>query len=193
MRYYLFIYTIVAVLLTNKLYAQQYEKDKKFINEIFKPKGKMVICNHLDRYTIDEIKDEFKYDTLHSWRYYYRGDSDVLILNNNEIEYIYRQLKKMQKPYLKADLFDSTLIISERRLKKSFKGNVDIGWAKFYKKYSPNGYYNFSKPIFLRNDSLCIFYYGNHCGGLCGGGGLYVYKKTENGWKSWIELFRWVS
>ena len=51
----------------------------------------------------------------------------------------------------------------------------------------------FSLPIFLRNDTYCLFYAANYCGGLCGGGNLTLYKKEGNGWKAIKSYCEWIS
>ena len=44
-------------------------------------------------------------------------------------------------------------------------------------------FYEYSSPIFLRNNSYCLFYLEKHCdGGLCGNGGLTLYIKRKNKW-----------
>jgi len=184
-----YTYIVLLLLFTKSLSAQEYEKDKKFINEVVSHKGKMVVCSHLNKYTIENIRSHFISDTIQ----YHAGDAKKLILTNVELKYIHRQLNKMNKPYLKSDLFDSTQIIPQLSIQKLFKKHVDDVWEAFYNQYSPKGYYVFSKPIFLRKNSLCIFYSGNSCGDLCGYGSLYIYEKTKNGWKPWLELSTWMS
>ena len=186
MKYYIPAYIILLLLFANVLLAQDYEKDKKFINEVVSHEGKMIVFDCLPPSQIQEIKDDFNSDTI-------QISADTLILTNAELKYIHDQLNKMDRPYLKSDLFDSTQIVSPSSIHRLFKKGIGEGWEAFYKRYSPKGYYVFSKPIFLRNDSLCIFYYGYSCGGLCGSGGLYIYKKTGSDWKPWLELFRWIS
>lgn len=53
--------------------------------------------------------------------------------------------------------------------------------------------YTLSKPIFLRNGSVCLFYYSYFCGPLCGQGNLSLYKKEKGKWVRWISLYDWVS
>jgi len=184
-----YTYIIILLLFAKSLSAQEYEKDKKFINEVVSHEGKMIVLDHLNNYTIQTIRDDFKSDTVQ----YDAKNAGTLILTKAEQKYIHKQLEEMERPYLKADLFDSTQIVSPSSIHRLFKKGIGEGWEAFYKRYSPKGYYVFSKPIFLRNDSLCIFYYGYSCGGLCGSGGLYIYKKTGSDWKPWLELFRWIS
>ncbi len=50
-----------------------------------------------------------------------------------------------------------------------------------------------TKPIFIRNDSICFVFYDSSCGPLCGSGFIDVYKKEEGVWKRWWTLVNWVS
>jgi hypothetical protein len=58
-------------------------------------------------------------------------------------------------------------------------------WWPYFNKNIGREFNTFSVPIFLRNYSYCLFYSDHHCGGLCGGGRLILYKKENN---KWIEL-----
>lgn len=66
------------------------------------------------------------------------------------------------------------------------------GWPYFTKKYQ-SVLYSFSQPIFIRNDTLCVFYFGYACGELCGEGKFVVFKKTLAGWKPYVHIYGWMS
>jgi hypothetical protein len=48
------------------------------------------------------------------------------------------------------------------------------------------------KPIFLRNNKICLFYYEFICT-ACGNGTFWLYKKEKGGWQPWIEIGSWVN
>lgn len=50
-----------------------------------------------------------------------------------------------------------------------------------------------SKPIFIRNNTLCIIYTATYSGMLSAGGGWKVYKFKNGKWKTWINLTMWIS
>ena len=174
-----YTYIIILLLFAKSLSAQEYEKDKKFINEVVSHEGKMIVLDHLNNYTIQTIRDDFKSDTVQ----YDAKNAGTLILTKAEQKYIHKQLEEMERPYLKSNLFPHTLIITQYQLDEIFKKDIRSGWETFHKHYSRKGYYSFSKPIFLRNDSLCIFYHDNVCGPLCADGVLAIYKKSGHTWK----------
>ena len=52
-----------------------------------------------------------------------------------------------------------------------------------------NGIVDMSYPCFLRNNTICLFYWGLHCGMTCGHGTLSVYVKRDGRWKEFTSLY----
>ncbi|GCC50951.1 hypothetical protein SanaruYs_11700 [Chryseotalea sanaruensis] len=68
---------------------------------------------------------------------------------------------------------------------------LPIDFSKTYGYYS---LYSLRKPIFLRDNSLCVFYYNYRCGDLCGAMEFAIYKRDESTkWKKWIIIYMSVS
>jgi hypothetical protein len=65
-------------------------------------------------------------------------------------------------------------------------------WA-YFNKHIGRDFNEFSMPIFLRNDTYCLFYEANHCGGLCGEGKLALYKKEGGHWQVVKYYCQWIS
>jgi len=63
------------------------------------------------------------------------------------------------------------------------------GWSYFQKHFGQQ-IFRFSKPIFFRNNTLCLFYYGNFCPGLCGFESLIIYKKEGDAWESSFVFYQ---
>lgn len=49
--------------------------------------------------------------------------------------------------------------------------------------------YNIAKPIFIRDSSVCFFYYDYSCGSFCGHGELSLLKFENNKWVKWRTLY----
>lgn len=82
-------------------------------------------------------------------------------------------------------------IIEESTLKAVF-ADKNQSWKLFQKEYGL-GYYTYTAPVFLRNNTYCVFYYDYHCGPLCGYGELVLYKKTKKGWQREKSICKWIS
>lgn len=49
-------------------------------------------------------------------------------------------------------------------------------------------YYAFSKPIYLRANTLAVLYLESLCGRDCGNEELIIYRKVNGSWKSWMYV-----
>jgi hypothetical protein len=82
--------------------------------------------------------------------------------------------------------------IPEDTITAIFSWKHGDGW-KYFNLHYGQGFHSFGCPLFLRNCTWCLFYSGYHCGWLCGGGQLALYKKEGGRWvfvKNWGE---WMS
>jgi hypothetical protein len=89
------------------------------------------------------------------------------------------------------ELFRNVKLVSNDTIEAIFKDRSK-GWAYYYKHFG-HGFSTFSVPIFLRNDSYCLFYSDYHCGGLCGRGTLTLYRKENNKWVGVKSYCNWIS
>lgn len=116
--------------------------------------------------------------------------TDSTTYSNDELTFIkdkkYPSLTKWTK-----ELFTTIKIISSDSISSIFNDNSKW-WTYFYKSIG-HSFNTFSVPIFLRNDTYCIFYSDNHCGGECGVGRLTLYKKESNKWTEVKSYCDWIS
>jgi hypothetical protein len=63
------------------------------------------------------------------------------------------------------------------------------GWPYFHEHIGED-FNTFSFPLFIRNNTYCLFYEANYCGGLCAEGNLILYKKAGT---NWLEVKRYCS
>jgi hypothetical protein len=87
--------------------------------------------------------------------------------------------------------FGSTKLVSSDTINAIFKDHSK--WWTYFNKHIGRSFNTFSVPIFLRNDTYCLFYSDHHCGGLCGEGKLILYKKQNNKWTVLKSYCNWVS
>ncbi|MBV8389981.1 MAG: hypothetical protein JO080_09305 [Mucilaginibacter sp.] len=112
---------------------------------------------------------------------------EQIVLTSEEKRYISVQLDQLKNKKLDHPPLLHPVAIFAKSYEKLFyqkKNLTEYGWTDFHKLYG-DGYFEFSKPILIRNNKMCVFYIGYHCGGKCGYGDFSVYK-IENG--QWVKI-----
>lgn len=119
--------------------------------------------------------------------------NNKLILTKQEKKYLSARLHQFRTLNWKEHLLPNSALISRDTLDRYLKNEVyGNGWEKLYDR-GIQGFYSFSRPIFLRNETLCIFQADYYCGSLCGWGNITIYRKENKVWKPYINLISWVS
>ncbi len=116
--------------------------------------------------------------------------SDTSFFTKSELSLI----KEKQFPTISkwtVKMFSNIRIISNDTINNIFKDRSKW-WTYFYKNYG-RSFKTFSVPFFFRNDTYCLFYSDNSCGGLCGEGRLILYQKVNNKWIEIKSYCNWVS
>lgn len=116
--------------------------------------------------------------------------NDADFFTKDEIAFIQKTIKTSSFKW-NTELFGGLKMVSSDTVQMIFKDNAK-GWRYFYKHFG-NGFYTFSKPIFLRNDTYCLFYSDYSCGYTCGEGHLNLYKKENNKWIEVKTYCNWIS
>ena len=102
--------------------------------------------------------------------------------------------KTKQYPHIfqwTQEIFRSTKLITDDTIHAIFADRLKR-WNYFYR-HIGNAFHTFSVPIFLRNDTYCLFYTDISCGNLCGGGKLILYKKEHASWVAIKTFCNWIS
>lgn len=151
---------------------------------------KIYVANDLDSFSIAEIKRSIgngrfiktiRFEDNHT-------AVDSLILNAEEIAFIGHKLKDQGKSWL-SNSFENVVLVPQDTVDHIFYKVTDP-WKYLHNNY---GYrlYTLSNPIFLRNNSLCLFYWSYVCDPLCGHGVLSFYKRESGKWKYYWRLLTW--
>jgi hypothetical protein len=75
-----------------------------------------------------------------------------------------------------------------------FSKNQDLDiWGYFRKKYNSRSMLIISLPLFSKDENSILVSVNIHCGGLCGGGYIYVFKKINGKWTTVFSKNSWVS
>ncbi len=114
--------------------------------------------------------------------------SDTLILTKEEKQYILTELKKQSdiKLWNQLKIPNSKLIPLDTLT--AISKDTTKGWNYFSKVYGKT-LYNFSIPIFFRNNQYCLFYYNTTCAIKCGEEVFAIFKRKKNTWAKWITIF----
>ncbi len=189
---------VVIVFFNTVAYAQNLEdpsEEQLFLNWFFQnyqPNFKndplILYTDAIHTGSLKSIKESFSRDTLRSLR---NGLKELLVLTTSEKLYINNQLDKMTGRIWHENLLKNSQMISLDSIQTFFE-KQGPGWTGYYKKYT-TGFYSFSKPIFLRNNTICIFDYSYYCGSLCANGETGVYFKHNGKWSKWLTISTWIS
>lgn len=115
---------------------------------------------------------------------------DTTILSREELDYIKHQDENPQIQKWTSKILPGVRILKRSTIEDAFK---DPGEWDYFHKHIGKSFSTISAPIFLRDYSYCIFYFDNHCGGLCGHGELNLYKKVNDKWEVVMCYCVWVS
>ncbi|HUS02880.1 MAG TPA: hypothetical protein VMY77_14180 [Chitinophagaceae bacterium] len=132
-------------------------------------------------YTHRLNKGVLEYDTkefIKTSTRFFNKKGDTLILSKSEKKYIITQLRIIKDHVWKDSLFNFSHRIPEDSTASYLKAN------------KARELYQFSKPIFIRNNSICLIYMMRLCcGGIYGPTHLGFYKIQNGFWKNWITVF----
>lgn len=163
-----------------------------FIQKQFGVNTKLVYMDGLDIYHVNNIKGALSEDTLRGTLGIAYEPSKVLILSPEERMYIDQALAKLANTRWDSSLFKYGKLISKDEVKAIFTDRKDQGW-QYFKQHYGTELHEFSSPIFIRDNTLCVFYSGYSCDYECGGGTLAIFKKEKGDWALWMTLYVWVS
>lgn len=179
---------ICSLTLLQNVKGQNDPKSTDFIREVIIEKDSINYYDHLDKYTLNEIQETLNKDTLFNKSIFIdvKKPHEYLVLTTDEKAIVQKKLGEARTFFWKEGLFDRSKLIATNQ-DNSNKAVNEKRINYFKKKYS------FSKPIFFRSNTICIFYSDYSCGGECGEGYLIVYRKESSRWIRWLTLYGWMS
>ena len=173
----------IALFSSYSIMAQKDDEAVKFLNDYIKSKtkNKIIYTEKIWPSNLNDIKRAL-------------GKTKIQLRENN--------------PDNIKTILPEKIIFTEKEMKyvsEEIEKNNNNGWVKnkvvdaqfiardtiesyLSKKSSFYIYHSFSKPIFLRNNSICIFYFDETEGGK-----LATFVKVNGSWKYFAELYSWIS
>ena len=122
-----------------------------------------------------------------------RGRGETFILTESERRTLIDSLNSSKERKLDNTFYKTVKVFSDDSLKSLLPGDDFLSWQKFRETNDYTCIYSFTRPIFLRDNTICFFYYSERCGDLCCEGDFLIYKKTWLGWKPYMSLYYWIS
>lgn len=130
-------------------------------------------------------------------------EHNLIRLSKKERKYLFQQIEAYKDFKWNENLFPNSIKIKKdsmwsyiswetnilREKQKNAILSKDTIALKEIKKELPR-VYGFSKPIFIRNNSICLLYHFSMCGNPCGHYEINFYKKENGKWIKWIEMAR---
>ncbi|RPD45185.1 hypothetical protein [Paracnuella aquatica] len=188
-------FLIAFLLISNRAWTQLAKQANRFMTDFVATeplKLPLYYREELPKHNLGDIIKALASTKIYGFNY--KDDSgpfnDSLTLTEKERSFLQQQFNQQSGKIWTKPHFRNWHLVSEDSLKHYHE--VDQ-----YFWFSPDRLggrlYTFSKPVFFRNDSMCLFYWGYWCGTRCGEGQLALYQKQDGKWKYRFSLFMWES
>jgi len=175
---------VIAMLCTMPLWAQQKDSTdtQKIFAAYFRTPG--TLLKHFNKGFITSAETELLARPILGDGE--KGGQDSLVLTEQEKKFIKSSLKKTKRfSWSKKEMAANGLSMHALADKQPLPDPNNPGAHHYV--------YQIAKPVFLRNNTICVLIYQYNCGPLCGEGACYILKKESAGWIKWGSLVRWVS
>lgn len=177
------------------------DRDKESVSIIeqwirtIQPTGSIVYANRLDKGSIGQIKD--KISNRRKITGITKETKSVSIkLTKQEQRYILNQIETLytftwkdglfeNSQYLDSDSVMNHLQKKRKAFAEKYKAASDNAKTELIKELNRNVFY-FSKPIFIRKNTICLLYNMYLCGYDCGQTELCFYKLVDGSWEKHI-------
>ena len=139
---------------------------------------------------INLIREELSADTLYAAGLEYYDSTKLVVLTHREKQYINQVLNRMSTVDWTEKLFVEGMLVKTDPAGGILNDQNPNGFHP--ERSSTDRLYSFSRPVFIRNQTLCIFCSGYSCGPRCGYGEVSVFRKISGKWSRWFKLTTWV-
>ena len=138
-------------------------------------------------YRVDDIKTNLAKKTFKClWKDSTANNS--ISLTKAEQKYIFNQLDSLHNLVWTANLFTNSTRVSHDSLGTIVFNEIEKANRLVWTAKSGKQIWEFTNPIFLRQNSICLLFTLYICGGECGRDELCFYKNINGNWKKWITV-----
>lgn len=164
---------ITLGILVSNVSAQTDSITKALLNDVINRKSDTSVIAYLDKIS------PLMYDDME------RFVRNKKVWDTKQKKYVFTLSKKEQKSILtqlasvRETVWDDNLFPKSERI-------IDDKFREYLKEHSTREVYIFSKPVFIRNNTIALFYLVRLCcGGVHGPIEWSYFKKTNDGWIQW--------
>lgn len=191
-------------ILTLSLYGQLDSTSKSFLFDILRQEPGSDTITYTDRIkpiSIPSFSKILKNNKIPAFEISTQKKVEF-VLTRKEKKYLQKELKLLDEIKWADSIFNPSRMISldkmweyiSRRRREyseiyTFKHSQSDtnyinkqGWVQYC------SIFQFSKPIFLRDNSIVIFYFLRLCGNECGVEDFSIYKKQDGQYKQWLRI-----
>ncbi|GGE71325.1 hypothetical protein EV200_1166 [Pedobacter psychrotolerans] len=170
------IFILLLILCFFKVKGQNKDSEQ-FINNFYKGNDTIVYFQIIDKFTLTQLEKIVLKDSLSG---IFEDYDKKFSLTRSERSQIKQELDQMQKYHWSSKLFNKIQ-------------GIAVDPDSINKNLGQNKIVTFSKPIFIREKTYCLFYNGYSCGSRCGQGRFILYKRMHKKWVPYIILYKWIA
>ncbi|MBD3581643.1 hypothetical protein [Flavobacterium selenitireducens] len=175
----------------------QNKEQAAFLNQLFGKHPETVVYQEYQPIDLSDLKKTLTRQKTYIRPDYgeWRGNTSAparISLSKTEIDFVIAELSVAGKQAnWSKGLIRNSRQVSTKEVDSIFL-NRNKGYPYFKRKYG-SVLYHFSKPVFLRNNTVCVFYKGTSGQPESGGGGFSLYVKDNGVWKTYRFITMWIS
>ena len=199
MKYLSFVFILFSV--GCGLYGQNDRSEMNFLERLIRqaqPDGQIVYTDKISKSDLDKIKLRLKNNTIYDCS---SQNQNSIILTRLEKKSLLDQFEFPNDPYWQENLFPGSKLIKEEEVMSYIKkttqdylenynnpNNTEVDKMALVKTYQRPNVFKFSRPVYLRNRTLCLLFFSSVCGNPCGFDELCFYKIDNNIWTKWVVV-----
>ncbi|NUY82752.1 hypothetical protein HUK80_17750 [Flavobacterium sp. MAH-1] len=176
-----YIFVSILLISLNISFSQNQDDNKIIIDNLLKDgsygDGELRIIPKLEKKIV-----EFELENLKNNKEFFSpiDKSDRISITKEEQKKIIQEIQMQYGKTLDTKLFSSNKWISIDYIKSYLEEKTEYN--------NSNRVMMISKPVYIRNNTICVVYFMHLC---CGSGGqtsLWFYKKENGNWDKWIPI-----
>ncbi len=184
-------------------FAQSETDDVKFLESLIRkthPEGQIV---YTDRLNIEHLNRALQYlrkSVITGITNETKMNS--IVLSKQEKKLLFQKLNEFTYPFWTENLFSNSIMIKDENIsgyiKKIYREysesfvdptNSAADKSNIINSYSRPSIFEFSLPVYLRENTIFVVFHSYYCGSPCGFDELSLYKLENKTYKKWLVVY----